>query len=127
MEAVTEVGIENILSDRESTPGSLPGLELEGFACSTAKKPTLTKSQSCLSDFDARYLGALDDFDELEEIEPGSLTVNETGRNTITLHYLTWEMLNDLRLCLPMDLSLSVTRYLTTSSLNCTLFVCTRV
>ena len=32
MEAVTEVGVENILlSDRESTPGSLPGLELEGY------------------------------------------------------------------------------------------------
>ena len=51
-----------------------------GYYSSKTKKPTLTKSQSCLSDFDARYLGALDDFDELEEIEPGSLTINGTGK-----------------------------------------------
>jgi hypothetical protein len=47
-----------------------------------------------LSDFDARYLGALDDFDELEDIEPGFLTirgtnnemhVTHTGTDTVTL------------------------------------------
>ena len=37
------------------------------------------KMPRVLSDFDARYLGALDDFDELEDIEPGSLTLNNKG------------------------------------------------
>ena len=86
MEAVAESGIENAFSDRESTPGSLPGLELRSSK-SSSKRPTMTKSQSCLSDFDARYLGALDDFDELEDIEPGSLTMNGEGKKLI--HYIS--------------------------------------
>ena len=44
----------------------------------TRSKPKGTKP-TILSDFDARYLGALDDFDELEEIEPGCLTKSNSG------------------------------------------------
>ena len=32
-----------------------------------------------LSDFDARYLGALDDFDELKDITPGTLKSPPVG------------------------------------------------
>jgi len=51
MEAVEKVGIEHIFKDKEGSP------------------------MSGLSDFDARYLGVLDDFDELEDITPGCLTL----------------------------------------------------
>jgi len=70
MEAVEEVGIENMFSDKEGTPMSLPPLDIVESNSRSSK----TKSKG-LSDFDARYLGALDDFDELEDITPGFLTL----------------------------------------------------
>ena len=84
MEAVEEVGLENILSDREETPFSMPDLstsypipakrqkQLEGLASAKKKVPQISMG---LSDFDIRYLGALDDFDELQDITPGLLTL----------------------------------------------------
>ena len=60
--------------------GSLPSLSaVEGYQSSKKKKKKETDLPRVLSDFDARYLGALDDFDELEDIEPGSLTLNNKG------------------------------------------------
>ena len=56
-------------NEKEGTPMSLPGL-------STIDEKSSKKSSSGagaggqLSDFDVRYLGVLDDFDELEEITP---------------------------------------------------------
>jgi len=77
MEAVEEVGIESMFSDKEGTPMSLPPLDTVKSGGSSGK----SKSKglpSGLSDFDARYLGALDDFDELEDITPGFLTLSES-------------------------------------------------
>jgi len=54
MEADEKVGIEHIFKDKEGSP------------------------MSGLSDFDARYLGVLDDFDELEDITPGCLTLDKS-------------------------------------------------
>ena len=74
MEAVEEVGVENILSEKEGTPLSMPSLS----ALSSGNKPSKKKGPPVpmgLSDFDARYLGALDDFDELKDITPGTLTL----------------------------------------------------
>jgi len=75
--------VETLLSDRESTPGSLPGLsDVEPYrpppssSSSSAKSSKSAARAPVLGDFDARYLGVLDDFDELEDIEPGSLTVS---------------------------------------------------
>jgi hypothetical protein len=97
LEAVEEVGLETFLSDRESTPGSLPSLEGYNVAAdrgrskpaSTTVRPVREESAGTagtgaggwLSDFDARYLGALDDFDELEDIEPGFLTTTGTAKS----------------------------------------------
>jgi hypothetical protein len=92
LEAVEEVGLETFLSDRESTPGSLPSLEGYNVAAdrgrsktaSTTVRPVREESAGAggwLSDFDARYLGALDDFDELEDIEPGFLTTTGAGKS----------------------------------------------
>jgi hypothetical protein len=109
LEAVEEVGVETFLSDRESTPGSLPSLEgyhhhsrataedrrrsetnktSSGSSATTVRRAREESTASSggsagpgagwLSDFDARYLGALDDFDELEDIEPGFLTTTGT-------------------------------------------------
>ena len=60
----TELEAVEELPGREQTPASLPALS----ALRPAPNPGL-------SDFDARYLGALDDFDELEDITPGLLTL----------------------------------------------------
>jgi len=77
MEAVEEVGIENMFSDKEGTPMSLPPLSIVESRPSDQKpKPKIVESG--LSDFDARYLGVLDDFDELEDITPGFLTLNKS-------------------------------------------------
>jgi hypothetical protein len=96
LEAVEEVGLETFLSDRESTPGSLPSLEGYNVAADRGRSKTAsttvrqvreesaggtTGSGGWLSDFDARYLGALDDFDELEDIEPGFLTTTGTNKS----------------------------------------------
>jgi hypothetical protein len=94
---VEEVGLETFLSDRESTPGSLPSLEGYNVAADRGRSKTVsttvrqgreesegthgTGAGGWLSDFDARYLGALDDFDELEDIEPGFLTTTGTGKS----------------------------------------------
>ena len=120
LEAVEEVGVDTFLSDRESTPGSLPSLEgyhnptdlsdhrrrseTSKTFSSSASKSTVRQvredshnsssvglgergasvgPQGWLSDFDARYLGALDDFDELEDIEPGFLTTTGTSLNQV--------------------------------------------
>ena len=71
MEAVEEVGVENILSEKEGTPLSMPSLSAASMP-SKKKGPPVPMG---LSDFDARYLGALDDFDELKDITPGTLTL----------------------------------------------------
>jgi len=77
MEAVEEVGIESMFSEKEGTPMSLPPLDIVKSPRSS-EKPKSKGVQSGLSDFDARYLGALDDFDELEDIQPGFLTITES-------------------------------------------------
>ncbi len=88
------MGLETFLSDRESTPGSLPSLEGYNVAADRGRSKTVSttvrqvREESAgthgtggwLSDFDARYLGALDDFDELEDIEPGFLTTTGKGK-----------------------------------------------
>ena len=72
MEALEEDGEKG---EKEGTPMSLPAL-------STVEKPKSSRSSSAgpeqWSDFDARYLGVLDDFDELEEIRPGLLTLSQS-------------------------------------------------
>jgi len=75
MEAVEEVGYENASTEKEGTPMSLPPLSTVG-----EKKPSKKSSSgpSQLSDFDVRYLGVLDDYDELEEITPGLLTLTQS-------------------------------------------------
>ena len=65
------------------TLGSLPSLSIVSGEETTAKKGS---QPPILSDFDARYLGALDDFDELEDIEPGCLTLYNSGRTLFTLN-----------------------------------------
>jgi len=75
MEAVEEVGLDNILSDKEGTPMSIPDLSLIEKGTSQNNKRA---SSFELSDFDVRYLGVLDDFDELEDIKPGLLTLNQS-------------------------------------------------
>lgn len=77
MEAVEEVGIENMFSDKEGTPMSLPPLDIVESK-SSSEKPKSKGVISGLSDFDARYLGVLDDFDELEDITPGFLTLTRS-------------------------------------------------
>ena len=63
--------------------GSLPSLSIVRGEEPTKKKES---KPPILSDFDARYLGALDDFDELEDIEPGCLTLSNSGRTLFTLN-----------------------------------------
>jgi len=77
MEAVEEVGIENMFSGKEGTPMSLPPLDIVESK-SSSEKPKSKGVISGLSDFDARYLGVLDDFDELEDITPGFLTLTRS-------------------------------------------------
>ena len=62
----------------QSLTGSLPSLSTVD---DTPKKKTKNPMMGpgVLSDFDARYLGALDDYDELEDIQPGSLTLSTAG------------------------------------------------
>merc|ERR1719431_2223571 len=51
---------------------------LSGASMSSEYKPSKKMGPPIpmgLSDFDARYLGALDDFDELKDITPGTLTL----------------------------------------------------
>merc|ERR1719283_804876 len=62
--------LDRIDEDKEGTPQSLPPL-------SVVDSKRFDKSGS-LSDFDARYLGVLDDFDELEDITPGFLTLTQS-------------------------------------------------
>jgi hypothetical protein len=98
LEAVEEVGLETFLSDRESTPGSLPSLEGYNVAADRGRSKTASTTvrqvreestgAGWLSDFDARYLGALDDFDELEDIEPGFLTTTGTSKGLVALSHL---------------------------------------
>ena len=59
METVEEIGVENLIGDKAKSPG-LPNFE---------------QKSSYLTDFDPIYLGSLDDIDELEDIEPGILTI----------------------------------------------------
>ena len=75
LEALEETGCDQELEgkgEKETTPMSLPPL-------STVGKTQSARSSSAgpekWSDFDVRYLGVLDDFDELEEIQPGLLTL----------------------------------------------------
>eukprot|EP00092_Neocalanus_flemingeri_P012790 GFUD01013782.1.p1 GENE.GFUD01013782.1~~GFUD01013782.1.p1 ORF type:complete len:1377 (+),score=309.96 GFUD01013782.1:584-4714(+) len=77
MEAVEEVGIENMFNDKEGTPMSMPALSIIESKSSNSKSKAV-KVPPGLSDFDARYLGALDDFDELEDITPGVLTLTKS-------------------------------------------------
>ena len=77
MEAVAE----HEDKEKEGTPMSLPPLSTVG---EDTKKRSSSRAKSSagpevLSDFDARYLGVLDDFDELEEIKPGVLTLTQHG------------------------------------------------
>jgi len=77
MEAVEEVGIESMFSGKEGTPMSLPPLSTVESNPSDHKTKTKIVEPG-LSDFDARYLGVLDDFDELEDITPGFLTLSKS-------------------------------------------------
>lgn len=97
MEAVAEHGVDNLL-ERASTPGSLPSLSrLSSVAPERSRSMSFAHSQSDLSDFDARFLPTLDDlsgsahpyevkelsdFDELEDIGPGSLTLSSAPHPT---------------------------------------------
>merc|ERR1719219_1564850 len=78
MEALEETGFDlesEGKGEKETTPMSLPPL-------STVEKTKSARSGSAgpekWSDFDVRYLGVLDDFDELEEIRPGLLTLTKS-------------------------------------------------
>ncbi len=98
------MGLETFLSDRESTPGSLPSLEGYNVAADRGRSKTASTTVRSvredsagnigaggwLSDFDARYLGALDDFDELEDIEPGFLTTTGTNKGLVALATHFW-------------------------------------
>ena len=72
MEAVAEV---ETSTEKEGTPMSLPPLS----SVEDTKKPRAKSSSgpSHWSDFDALYVGVLDDYDELEEIQPGLLTLTQ--------------------------------------------------
>jgi len=61
METVEEIGVENLMGDKAMSPAL----------------PNLISKPSHLPDFDALYLGSADDFDELEDIEPGYLTLTK--------------------------------------------------
>ena len=74
MEAVEEVGVENMFMDKEDTPMSMPELSEASMPRTQTKKPVPQVTVG-LGDFDARFLGALDDFDELKDITPGMLTL----------------------------------------------------
>lgn len=79
LEAVEEAGVDAIFSDKESTPLSMPDLTIDAMPANL-KQISVTRGQDKvpfigLSDFDARYLPALDDFDELADIAPGMLTL----------------------------------------------------
>ena len=69
--------LDRIDEDKEGTPQSLPPL-------SVVENKRFDKSGS-LSDFDVRYLGVLDDFDELEDIKPGLLTISQTQEADVPL------------------------------------------
>ena len=78
MEALEETGCDQEYEgkgEKETTPMSLPPL-------STVGKTKSARSSSAgpekWSDFDVRYLGVLDDFDELEDIRPGLLTLTKS-------------------------------------------------
>ena len=61
--------------DKEGTPMSLPALST--IDEKSSKKSSSGAAAGGLSDFDALYLGVLDDYDELEEITPGMLTLTQ--------------------------------------------------
>ena len=69
--------LDRIDEDKEGTPQSLPPL-------SVVDSKRFDKSGS-LSDFDVRYLGVLDDYDELEDIKPGLLTISQTQTADVPL------------------------------------------
>ena len=71
MEAVAEV---ETSTEKEGTPMSLPALSTVQDKKARAKS---SSGPSQLSDFDALYVGVLDDYDELEEIQPGLLTLTQ--------------------------------------------------
>lgn len=80
LEAVEEAGVDNMFGDKEGTPMSMPGLSSASESMIDHKEKSSKNSRAQppmmgLSDFDARYLGALDDFDELKDITPGTLTL----------------------------------------------------
>ena len=62
-------------AEKEGTPMSMPPLSTVGKAKS-ARSSSAGPEQ--WSDFDVRYLGVLDDFDELEDIRPGVLTLSQS-------------------------------------------------
>merc|ERR1712172_376349 len=66
MEAVEEVGVENILSEKEGTPLSMPSLS--GASMSSGNKPSSKKKGPPIP------MG-LSDFDALKDITPGTLTL----------------------------------------------------
>ena len=72
MEAVAEV---ETSTEKEGTPMSLPPLSSVEENKKIRAKSSSGPSQ--LSDFDALYVGVLDDYDELEEIQPGLLTLTQ--------------------------------------------------
>ena len=72
MEAVAEV---ETSTEKEGTPMSLPPLSSVEDNKKTRAKSSSGPSQ--WSDFDALYVGVLDDYDELEEIQPGLLTLTQ--------------------------------------------------
>ena len=67
--------VESEKDEKEGTPMSLPALSIIGKSKSSRSS---TAGPEQWSDFDARYLGVLDDYDELEEIRPGLLTLTQS-------------------------------------------------
>lgn len=76
METVEEIGVENLLREKVG---------------SGTKQPVLP-------DFDARYLCALDDFDELEDIKPGLLTLTQSIEPERDPHEYTKQWIGQLSL-----------------------------